>query len=131
MQLSKFSDYSFRALILLGSYPEKRWTVESLSKESNTSIHHMKKVICFLSKEKYVFSRKGRNGGLQLGMKAEDINLGALLELTEDNSNMIECFHKNTNCPLISKGCKMKKIIYTASQQFTNTFYEYTLKDIL
>ena len=84
MQLSKFSDYSFRALIQLASYPEDRWTVDSLAKELHTSIHHMKKVIYLLSKENYILARQGRNGGLQLGMKPEDINLGTLLELTED-----------------------------------------------
>lgn len=109
MQLSKFSDYSFRALIQLASYPEDRWTVDSLAKELHTSIHHMKKVIYLLSKENYVLARQGRNGGLRLGMKPEDINLGTLLELTEDTLSIVECFHKDTTCPLASKNCKMKK----------------------
>lgn len=109
MQLSKFSDYSFRALIQLASYPEDRWTVDSLAKELHTSIHHMKKVIYLLSKENYILARQGRNGGLRLGMKPEDINLGTLLELTEDTLTIVECFHKDTTCPLASKNCKMKK----------------------
>lgn len=131
MQLSKFSDYSFRALIQLASYPEDRWTVDSLAKELHTSIHHMKKVIYLLSKENYVLARQGRNGELRLGMKPEDINLGTLLELTEDTLSIVECFHKDTTCPLASKNCKMKKIAYEASKEFKNVFHQYTLKDLL
>lgn len=130
MQLSKFSDYSFRALIQLASYPEQRWTVDSLSKELNTSTHHMKKVIYFLAKENYIFARQGRNGGLQLARKPEEINLGTLLELSEDIA-IVECFHEDTLCPLASKGCKMKAVVYNASKEFIKVFHQYTLKDLL
>ena len=44
MQLSKFSDYSFRALIYLAHHNDELCTVDELAKALNTSEHHMKKV---------------------------------------------------------------------------------------
>ena len=42
MQLSKFSDYSFRALIYLAQHRDQLCTVEELSMNLNTSEQHMK-----------------------------------------------------------------------------------------
>ena len=50
MQLSKFSDYSFRALIYLAHHSDELCTVDELAKALNTSEHHMKKVIHHLGK---------------------------------------------------------------------------------
>ena len=69
MQLSKFSDYSFRALIYLAKHSEKLCTVDELANELNTSEHHMKKVIHHLGKTDYIVSIKGRTGGLKLRFK--------------------------------------------------------------
>ena len=54
MQLSKFSDYSFRALIYLAQHRDQLCTVEELSMNLNTSEQHMKKVIHKLGKTTYV-----------------------------------------------------------------------------
>ena len=66
MQLSKFSDYSFRALIYLGHKPHILCTVEELAQELHASGHHMKKVVHKLANLGYIQSQKGRNGGLRL-----------------------------------------------------------------
>ena len=85
MYLSKFTDYSFRILIYLGNNPNKLFTVDELSNTLNLSTHHIKKIIYKLAKNGYISSSKGRNGGIKLGMDSKNINLGKLLEITEDN----------------------------------------------
>ena len=82
MQVSKFSDYSFRALIYLGNKRDTQCTVDELAAELNTSTHHMKKVVHKLANLGYIQSQKGRNGGLRLGMEPKDINLGTVLQST-------------------------------------------------
>lgn len=131
MQLSKFTDYAFRALIYLANNREKLSTVEELAVELNASEHHIKKVIHKLAKTDYVISIKGRAGGLKLGLNPKDINLGDVLKLTEDNLNLIECFNKPDSCPFMVPGCKLKGISADALQKFIDEFSRYTLKDIL
>lgn len=70
MQLSKFTDYAFRALIYLANNRDKLCTVEELAQELNASEHHIKKVIHKLAKTEYIISSKGRGGGLQLDRKS-------------------------------------------------------------
>ena len=131
MTLSKFSDYAFRILILLGNNPDTTFTVDSISETLGLSNHHIKKIVYKLATEGYIDSSKGRNGGLRLGMKPCDINLGELLKITEDNLNIVECFSKDANICNISSSCKLKGIIGVALNSFMNVFHQYTLADVL
>lgn len=130
MQISKFTDYAFRALIYLGSHQERLCTVEELSRELETSAHHMKKVIHRLSVLGYVEGLKGRSGGLRLAQKPGEINLGEVLKNTEENLNLYECFYEN-GCPLLRGGCKLKSITYLALQRFLQEYSHHTLEELL
>lgn len=131
MYLSKFTDYSFRILIYLGNHQNQLFTVDELSDILNLSTHHLKKIIYKLAKNGYIVSLKGRNGGIKLMMNPKDINLGALLEITEDNLNILECFSLETNTCNLVKSCKLKPIINDALESFKQKLGEYTLEDIL
>lgn len=131
MQLSKFSDYSFRALIYLAQHQERLCTVDELSQNLKTSEHHMKKVIHQLAQTDYMTSIKGRGGGLKLAMAPSDINLGEVLRLTETNLDLVECLTPSGTCPLMSSGCRLKKISSLALERFMEEFSRYTLADLL
>ena len=131
MQLSKFTDYAFRALIYLAKNPQDNGTVDKLADELNISTHHLKKVINKLAKTEYIISTKGRNGGLKLGLPPEEINLGKVLLLTEENLSLVECMNETGTCPLISEECKLKSIICRSLNGFVSEMSKYTLKDII
>ena len=131
MYLSKFTDYSFRILMYLGNNPDKLSTVDELSSILDLSTHHVKKIVYKLSKNNYISSLKGRNGGIKLGMDPKDINLGKLLEITEDNLDILECFSIENNTCSLNNCCKLKPIINDALESFKLKFSEYTLADIL
>ena len=130
MQISKFSDYAFRALIYLAYNTDKLCTVDELAENLETSPHHMKKVIHKLASTDFIISLKGRTGGLRLGLSPEEINLGEVLTFTEENLNLFECF-SNSNCPMVAGGCKLKTISHAALSKFINEFSAYTLADII
>lgn len=131
MYLSKFTDYSFRALIYLAVNREKLCTVEELAQNLDVSEHHLKKVIHKLAKTEYITSIKGRAGGLKLGLEPKDINLGEVLKITEDNLNIAECFNKENTCPFINGGCKLKGIMSKSLKEFVKEFSQYTLADVI
>ena len=131
MQLSKFTDYAFRALIYLAKNSEENLTVDILAKNLEISSHHLKKVINKLAKTEYIISLKGRNGGLKLGLDPKEINLGKVLLLTEENLNRVECMSLSGTCPLVNEECKLKGIISKSLDEFVNEMSKYTLKDII
>lgn len=131
MQLSKFTDYAFRALIYLANIQDSMATIDKLAVELEVSEHHLKKIINKLAKTDYVISVKGRNGGLKLGLHPKDINLGKVLLLTEENLNLVECMDNPKLCPLMNNGCKLKGIISKSLDSFIEEMSKYTLQDIL
>ena len=131
MQLSKFTDYSFRALIYLADKKDSLATVEELANALQISEHHLKKIIHKLAKTDLVVSMKGRVGGIKLGLEPRDINLGEVLKITESNLNIAECFNKDNCCPYINPNCKLKGIMQVALDEFINEFSKFTLADLL
>lgn len=132
MQLSKFTDYAFRALMYLATHTEKLYTVDEIAKSLDVSEHHLKKIINKLAKTEYVISIKGRNGGLQLGKKPNEINLGDVLKVTESNLKIVECFENNKHCSLFTNNqCKLKNIVASSLEKFALEFSSYTLADII
>lgn len=131
MQISKFTDYAFRALIYLARNRDETATVDKLAKYLEVSEHHMKKVIHKLAKTGYIISTKGRNGGLKLGLEPSEINLGKVLVATEENLNLVECMANPKLCPLMTNNCNLKGILSKSLQAFINELSKYTLEDIL
>ncbi len=131
MQLSKFTDYTFRVLVYMATHQQELYTVEQLATKLEVSEHHLKKVIHKLAKTDYLTSIKGRAGGLKLGLPPEQINLGEVLRITEDNLCIVECIKNETNCHFMTGECKLKGIIQESLNQFIEVFSQYTLQDIL
>ena len=129
MQLSKFTDYSFRALIYLADKKDSLATVEELANALDISEHHLKKIIHKLAKTNYVISIKGRGGGLKLGMEPKDINLGEILKITEDNLNIVEYFSSDSISCNLNGECKLKPVLNDSFNSFKLS--EYTLDYVI
>lgn len=64
-------------------------------------------------------------------LNLKNINLKALLEITEDNLNILECFSSdNISCNLNGE-CKLKPVLNDALNSFKLKLSEYTLADII
>ena len=115
----------------MGTHEGELSTVEKLATILDVSEHHLKKVIYNLAKTDYLISTKGRLGGVKLGVTPDQINLGEVLRLTEDNLNIIGCLNTDTTCAFMKKECKLKGIIHQSLDKFLEEFSKYTLRDIL
>ncbi|RDU72699.1 Rrf2 family transcriptional regulator [Helicobacter aurati] len=132
MQLSKFSDYSFRALMYLAENNNELNTVEQMAKELQISQNHLKKIIHKLSKGHFIESFKGREGGIRLAQKPEQINLSSVLLYTENNIHLVECLKQEAGelCPYHTD-CNLKIVINRARNSFIEEFKKYHLSDLL
>lgn len=131
MNLSKFTDYAFRLLIYLAKNQGKLYTVEELARQLKISEHHLKKIVHKLGKTEYISSSKGRNGGLKLGLDPKDINLGKILDITEENLTLVECFSENKCTCNLNEMCKLKGALDNSLNAFTGELSKYTLSDII
>mgnify|MGYP003365648609 FL=1 len=94
MRLTNYSDYALRSLIYLAIKPEPHLlaNISDIANSYNISKSHLTKIIHQLAQLGYIDSVRGKNGGIRLGCRPKDINLGVLIKQIEPDFNLVECF---------------------------------------
>jgi Rrf2 family nitric oxide-sensitive transcriptional repressor len=131
MQLTLFSDYALRIALYLASHPDRRCSVDEVSRAYGISRAHLVKVVQRLTELELVSATRGRGGGLRLARAPEDINVGALVRATESHFDLVECFDAATNTCPISPVCGLKGTLVRAQKAFLAVLDEATLADYL
>ena len=129
MQISKFADYGYRVLIYLAQTPGRIVTMREISEFHGISLEHLRKVVHELSRQEFIETFKGKQGGLKLSREPEDIRLGEVLAVMENRSPLIECAGKQP-CRL-APGCRLEGYFREAEKEFYNALNSYRLSDVL
>lgn len=129
MRLTKFSDYALRTLIFAAS-TDRLATIEETAEAHGISRAHLKKVVMVLTHAGFLKGIRGRLGGYTLARPADEINLGAVLRVTEADFHLVECLGPDNQCRL-SDTCRLAGIAGEALAAFLATFDRYTLADVL
>ncbi|MBR3369436.1 MAG: Rrf2 family transcriptional regulator [Rhodobacteraceae bacterium] len=130
MQLSKFTDYALRMLLLAASHPDRNITIREAADLYDISQAHLKKVVLHLSRQGYLASVRGHGGGFTLGMPADQINLGLLVRSTETDFALVECFQDGSNCRIQAE-CRLPGILDEAMRAFLDVLDRHSLQDIV
>lgn len=130
-----FSDYALRILLYLGAQEAEPQTkmpsLIDISRAYGISFHHLSKVAHRLTQLGYVQTQRGRTGGLRLGRRPADINIGRLVRETEPHFHIVECFDSDHNtCPIVS-ACGLIRPLAEARQAFLGCLDLYSLADAL
>ncbi len=129
MNLTSFTDYSLRIMIMLGSNPDKKFKTNELTEYLGIKLNHATKIIHKLASLNYIHSFKGRNGGISINKNSYRLNLSDIV-LELEPMNIVECFAAgNIDCSLLPS-CKLKSILNMAKNDFINKLAEHTLLDI-
>lgn len=128
MKISYFTDYSLRVLLYLSTKGDLA-TVAEIADAFHISKNHLVKVVHNLAKLGLIETTKGKNGGIRLGVPADKLKLGKLLELLEP-MDLVECFDRATNqCPIIGV-CELEKSLYRARAAFLEQMNLVTLASL-
>lgn len=129
MQLTQFTDYALRLVLYLAAHPERLVPVQEASRTYGVSQHHMVKVVQKLVEQQIVTAVRGRRGGLRLKALPKDINVGALVRVTEPHFTLVECFDLTTNTCPIERACGLKGALRHAEHAFLKVLDSYTIAD--
>ena len=131
MQLTFYTDYSLRVLIYLGMRPQHQATITEIAESYGTSRNHLVKVVHNLSNIGYIKTSRGRGGGMLLAFSPEEINIGEVVQKTEPNFDLVECFDKENNTCPIAPGCALIKALKAARSSFLEVLNQYNLADVV
>lgn len=131
MTLTKFSDYSLRLLLYLALHRDRPVSIAEVGRAYRVSPHILVKVAQLLINEGLVASVRGRSGGLRLSKAPADINVGALIRMTETSWDLVECFDAASNTCPIEPACALKGALKRAQRAFLGALDAHTLADFL
>ena len=131
MQLTQFTDYSLRTLIFVGMQGDQRVAIDDMVQSFAMSRSQLTKVVHFLGQHDFLRTIRGKNGGILLGKKPEQINIADVVRLCEPQMNLLECFDAETSaCPLTDR-CRLQGILNRALHAFMAELEQFTLADLL
>ncbi|MGY0217435.1 Rrf2 family transcriptional regulator [Endozoicomonadaceae bacterium StTr2] len=129
MQLTRHTDYALRTLIQVALMPEgERLSVAAITETYDLSRSHVMKIVQKLGQQGYLRNIRGKGGGIELGRKPEEINIGEVVRAMESTLQVIDC--DNPYCRL-QPACKLKHVLADALHAFMAVLDGYTLKDLL
>jgi Rrf2 family transcriptional regulator, nitric oxide-sensitive transcriptional repressor len=130
MRLSLFTDYSLRVL-MFAALKRESFSLSEVAASYDISRHHLVKVVNYLAKLGYLETRRGRGGGIALGMQPEDIRIGMVVRRTEDTPFIVGCFDLQHNTCPINGSCRLKGALAQAVNAFYETLDRHTLRDLI
>ena len=130
MRLTAFTDYGLRMLMRMASAPERAFSTATLADEFGLSRNHLSKIIQRLSRGGIVQTRRGGGGGASLARSPQDIRLGDLVRLLEEDQPLVECFQPDTNTCSLDGRCRLKARLRSAETMFLRDLDGATLADI-
>lgn len=111
-------------------HPDQVVRIEDIAVAFGISKAHLLKSARQLGQLGYLQTIRGRAGGVQLGMPAEDIGIGAVVRALEGTSEVVECFNPSTNsCPLIGE-CQLTGLFKQGLESFFSALDNVTLADV-
>ncbi|MFC0472401.1 Rrf2 family transcriptional regulator [Halalkalibacter kiskunsagensis] len=131
MHLTSYTDYALRTLVYLGTKQGLSLAkIKDIASVYNISNNHMSKVVYELGQLGLIKTTRGKNGGIQLAVAPEEINIGTVVRKTE-NLHIVECFDQSNNTCIISSACKLKFVLNEALQAYLRVLDDYTLADVI
>ncbi|MDH5377551.1 MAG: Rrf2 family transcriptional regulator [Gammaproteobacteria bacterium] len=131
MQLTLHTDYSLRVLVYLGLKPNALSTISEIAEFYEISRNHLVKVVNKLVNEGFVYSSRGKNGGIRLSRSAELISVGEVIRKMEPNFNIVECFSAENQECAITPICTLKNALYQGLNEFLANLDKFTLADAI
>ncbi|WP_065330531.1 RrF2 family transcriptional regulator [Tritonibacter mobilis] len=130
MRLTSFTDYGLRMLMRLASAPDRTFSTADLAEEFQLSRNHLIKIMQKLGRAGLVQTRRGGGGGAILAHAPEEIRLGDVVRVLEEDQALVECFRPNGGDCTIDGCCRLKSRLRVAEMAFIENLNRSSLADV-
>lgn len=131
MRITKRTNIAMRVLMFCAANPDRLVTKAEIAQCCNASENHLAQIINQLAQLGYLYTQRGRNGGLQLAHAPGQIVIGEVFRKLESPVPLAECFADVDNtCPLTAC-CRLRQALVRAAEAFYETLDPVTLDGLI
>ena len=130
MRLTQWTDYALRVLMYVAVRPDPLPTIGQIADAYQISRNHLMKVVYELGQAGYLETVRGKNGGLRLARRPEEIVLGRLVRETEPDMALVPCFDPSNAVCVLTPACKLRGALQRAQSAFLEVLDGYSLADL-
>ena len=101
MQISTKGRYALRVMLYLADrYNLECASVKRIAEDEDFSVKYLEHIMSLLSKNGFVVSEKGANGGYRLADAPESYSVGQIVRAMESDFSLVPCLnHQQNPCP--------------------------------
>lgn len=131
MRLTLHTDYALRVLMYVAVKADSLSTISEIVERFDISRGHLMKVVHRLGQLGYVDTIRGKRGGIRLGRKPKQINVGAVVRDMERELGVLGCLQGSKGYCRIEGCCVLRRALRDATSAFLVTLDRYTLADLM
>jgi Rrf2 family transcriptional regulator, nitric oxide-sensitive transcriptional repressor len=129
MRLTLNTDFSLRVLMHVGLCGDKLTRIDDIAQSFGISKAHLMKIVNDLSRNGYLETVRGRNGGIRLMREPRHITICHVVRDTENQLGVVGCLERRGYCP-IERACVLRSALQDATRAFLAVLDAYTLADL-
>lgn len=130
VRLSLYTDYALRLLMFAAARHPGRCTIDEVANAYRISRHHLVKVVHDLGRAGVLQTFRGVGGGFSLGRAPDEITVGSVVRLGEENESVIDCLRAGDHPCRLFQGCELKRVLDQAEAAFLEVVDRCTLEDL-
>lgn len=102
MRLTLYTDYTLRVLMYLAAKHRsgELATIDEIAQAYGISRSHLTKIVHELARQGFIETQRGRSGGMRLARPPEQISIGAVVRMAEEDFAVVACHD-----PKVPHGC--------------------------
>lgn len=131
MRLTVYTDYALRVLMYVAVRPDPLPTIGQIADAYQISRNHLMKVVYELGQAGYLETVRGKNGGLRLARRPQEIVLGRLVRETEPDLALVPCFDSTIAQCAITPACRLRGVLAEARAAFLDVLDRHSLSDLV
>lgn len=129
MFFSKTSTYALRVLIRMAQEENRSFSASELYHELNIKLRYLRRLMTDLTRQGFIQSTRGRNGGYMLAKSTKSIYLAEIIDAIEGFESFKTCVLGVADCKL-SQVCAMHNVWQGVKADMIRTLSTTTLQDV-
>lgn len=130
MRLTKQTNYAIRILVECAIAGDRLIRISEVARRYRITEHNLFKALPPLVRDGFVRSVRGRNGGVRLARKPEEIRLGDVVRATEITHVAADCSGEPVDCAM-QPSAPINRILDGALEAFIDVLNTHTLVDLV